>query len=473
MSLALLVVATATAAAVPFVARQPVDEASAQAAHAEAGIAAVLRLSIAVRDAYAHQAHVFILNETTHVEHYREIAHAMMKALAAAHVAVEGTRTSQHVAELDRDARALDTKFLTEVIPRVGGDRAALLAPAEDAIIRVERMQSVIDKATKLLGEERDAARAALDDAMEQSRAMSGAALLIAVLIALGAAVVIDRSLSRPLGRLEAATDALAAGDLAARVSAEIASRDDELGSLATRFNAMAERLVEREASLIESERLAAVGRLAAGVAHEINNPLGVILGHARLLEKRIDDEGKKDVSVIVSEVERGKEIVSGLLDLARPPRLRTGPVNLEELCKETQERLGAPVAGPAVAVTTRGDANVEADADKLRQIVANLLVNAKQAGAQHVDVTIDGVETDRVRVSVVDDGAGLADEAAAKVFTPFFTTKPEGTGLGLAVSRAIAVAHGGDLTYVATVGAGARFELRVPRRAARAEGAV
>lgn len=469
LALILLVVATATAAAVPFVARRPVDEASAAAARAEAGIAAVLRLSIAVRDAYAHQAHVFILNDTTHVDHYKDTARGMTRALDAAHTAVDGSPAASLLADLESDARALDAKFLEEVVPRVGGDRALLVAPAEDAIIRVERMQTVIDRAAKLLAADRDAAHAALDAAMTTSRAASGAVLCLAVLVAFAAAFVVDRSLSRPLGRLEAATDALAAGDLGARVGPEIANRQDELGSLASRFNTMAERLAEREARLIDAERLAAVGRLAAGVAHEINNPLGVILGLARLLEKRLDDDGKKDVSTIVAEVERCKEIVSGLLDLSRPPRLRIGPVDLEELCRDTRERLGATAVSD-IDVTVGGDPNVEADADKLRQIIANLFVNAKQADARRVDVMIDGTDAKSVVVSVSDDGRGLTEEAADKLFTPFFTTKAEGTGLGLAVSRAIAAAHGGELVHRANDGArrsGARFDLVVPRRAA------
>ena len=107
LAFVLLVTATATAAAVPFVARRPVDEASASAAHAEAGIAAVLRLSIAVRDAYAHQAHVFILNDTTHVAHYQDTARAMTRALAATHTAVDHSRAAPLLASLDTDARAL------------------------------------------------------------------------------------------------------------------------------------------------------------------------------------------------------------------------------------------------------------------------------------------------------------------------------------------------------------------------------
>lgn len=365
VALGLLVIATAAAAAAPFVARRPVDAALQAAGRADGGIAAVLRLSIAVREAYAHQAHTFVLNNTSHMEHYREAKESLIGALAVARGAVAGTEAAPVLVELDADAQALDIQFRDEVVPQVGGDRARLLKPAEDAIARLERMQAVIDRAAEILAVQRGQARTAVDRAMARARVVSASVLLVALLVAAFAAALIDRSLSRPLGRLEAATDAVAAGDLHARVADDIAQRDDELGSLASRFNAMAERLAEREARLLEAERLATVGRLAAGVAHEINNPLGVILGNARHLEKRLDDEGKRDIAGIVDEVVRCRDIVGGLLDLSRPPRLRLGPVDLEELCRDTRERLGDASVGQ-VEVNARGDVEVEADGDRV-----------------------------------------------------------------------------------------------------------
>lgn len=469
VTLALLVVAAAATAAVPFLAQRRVREATGSASHAEAGIAAVLRLSIAMRDAYAHQAHVVILNDTTHVEHYRETAHAMQGALAVAQKAVAGTKAEGSLGEVAADAEWLHRTFLQDVVPHVGGDRAVIIPPAEAAIVRMEEMQVAVDRAAALLAQDAAVARGDLQTAMTQSTRASAVFLIVAVVLALVSAIALDRAWSGPLARLEAATDALAKGDLRVRVADDIASRDDELGSLAARFNDMASRLAEREAKLLEAERLAAVGRMAAGVAHEINNPLGVILGNARLLEPKLDDEGKRDVQTIVAEVERCKDIVGGLLDLARPPRLRLGPVDLNELCRETADRLkSAGVDGVDVRCT--GDVGIEADGEKLRQIMANLLHNAAQAGAKRVHINVDGSTEDDVRLSVRDDGRGVDQAIASRLFAAFATTKAEGTGLGLAVSRAIAMAHGGDLQFVAT-SKGARFDLVLPRHVHAAVG--
>lgn len=463
-TLAALVLTVAAAAAVSFGLQRRVDEAAAALHRAESGVVAVLRLSIAVRDAWAHQAHVVILNDTTHVDHYRETAAIMLKAAAKAQSAVGGASAAEPLAAVVVDAHLLDKSFIEDVVPKVGGDRAVVLGPAEDSIRRVERMQARIDEAAARLTREADAAHAAVGAATMQSRAASSAVVFVAIIVALASALSLRRALSAPLRRLESATERLTTGDLATRVDDDIAQRDDELGSLATRFNTMASSLAEREARLLDAERLAAVGRLAAGIAHEINNPLGVILGTARLLEKGVDSEGKRDVTTIVAEVERCKSIVGGLLDLSRPPRLRILDVDAGELCEETVERLASALASADIEVDREGDASLLADGEKLRQVLTNVLLNAAQAGARRIEIHVDGRGADIVRISVRDDGPGVAAEVLPRLFSPFATGRADGTGLGLAVSRAIAVAHGGTLEHVASA-QGARFDVTLPRR--------
>lgn len=464
LTLAALVLTVAAAAAVSFALQRRVDEAANSVRRAESGVVAVLRFSIAVRDAWAHQAHVVIINDTTHVDHYQETAAVMKRAGATAKTAVAGTAAEGPLAIVIDDATFLHESFINDVVPKVGGDRSELLAPAEEAIMRVERIQTRIDEAASALSREADSAHAAVRTATMQSRAASAAVLAVAIVVALASALSLRRALSAPLRRLEAATERLTAGDLATRIHKDIAERDDELGSLASRFNAMASALSEREARLLDAERLAAVGRLAAGVAHEINNPLGVILGTARLLEKRVDSDGKRDVSTIVAEVERCKTIVGGLLDLARPPRLRIADVDLLTLCQETVARLASTVPA-SVTVDVEGDANAEADGEKVRQVLTNLLLNASQAGSSHIELVVDGLRPDSVRISIRDDGAGVSADVLPRLFSPFATGRADGTGLGLAVSRAIAIAHGGGLQHVPTA-TGARFDVSLPRRA-------
>ncbi len=462
LTLAALVLAVAAAAAVSFVLQRRVEGASEAVRRAESGIVAVLRLSIAVRDAYTHQAHVVILNDNTHVDHYGETAELMFRAGHATLLAVKGTAAEPILVDVNDDARRLDEVFLKQVVPNIGGDRKILLAPAEDAIHRVERMQEKVNEAAALLTRDVEAAHQNVAEAATQSRNASVAVLVIALLVALASAFSLDRALSKPLRRLESATESVAKGDLTTRITDDIASRPDELGSLATRFNAMATALREREARLLEAERLAAVGRLAAGVAHEINNPLGVILGTARLLEKRVDADGKKDVNTIAKEVERCRVIVGGLLDLARPPRIEPAALDLGELCEETAERLG-PTVSPTIEVNVSGDPHLEADREKVRQIVTNLLMNSSHAGATRIAIIIDGSPSDVVRMSISDDGGGVAPDMLPRLFAPFATGRADGTGLGLAVSRSIAQAHGGELAFVPTQ-TGARFDLTLPR---------
>lgn len=136
--------------------------------------------------------------------------------------------------------------------------------------------------------------------------------------------------------------------------------------------------------------------------------------------------------------------------------------LNLGELCEETADRLG-PTITPQIDVAVEGDVGVEADREKVRQIVTNLLMNASHAGAKRVGVTVDGSAKDSVRVSVTDDGSGVSAEVMPRLFAPFATGRADGTGLGLAVSRSIAAAHGGDLQHVQT-STGARFDLTLPR---------
>ncbi|HEY6105988.1 MAG TPA: HAMP domain-containing sensor histidine kinase, partial [Anaeromyxobacteraceae bacterium] len=200
----------------------------------------------------------------------------------------------------------------------------------------------------------------------------------------------------------------------------------------------------------------------------EINNPLGVVLGYTRLLRKRAGGPLAEDLAVIEEETLRSLEIVEGLLDLARPPRLTVQAVDLRELSDEVVGRLGEARRLEGVAVDVHGRGRAAGDAQKLRQVLLNLVRNGAEAAGAGGRLEVAVSESDgRVEVSVADDGPGIGAGARDRLFEPFFTTKPRGTGLGLAVSRAIARAHGGDLAAVEGA-AGARFVLTLPRVAER-----
>jgi signal transduction histidine kinase len=199
-------------------------------------------------------------------------------------------------------------------------------------------------------------------------------------------------------------------------------------------------------------------------VAHEINNPLGVILGYTRLLKKHADASTASDLEIIEDETLRCKEIVEGLLDLSRPLGAPRQPVDLRELCDDVATRLADSKALDGVGLAVHGGATTLGHPLKLRQVLLNLVRNAVEAAGPggRVDVQLassGGVAT----VSVADTGPGIEPRTQDRLFEPFFTTKPHGTGLGLAVSQAIARAHNGTIEASAAPGGGALFTLRLP----------
>lgn len=243
-----------------------------------------------------------------------------------------------------------------------------------------------------------------------------------------------------------------------------------------------AAREIERQRdALRQSEKLTAMGSLLAGVAHELNNPLAIVMGRAGLLEEKCDamPELRGDAQRIREAAERCGRIVRTFLDMARHRPTQRGPVTLNEMVRAAVEmlRYGYRTHGIELQMTlAEGLPAVSADGDQIGQIVMNLLVNAQQALAYvdsprrvHVETGVEARREDReprVWLRVADSGPGVSGELRARVFEPFFTTKPEGlgTGLGLAVSRSIARDHGGDLLLEATSRhGGASFRLSLP----------
>jgi len=233
--------------------------------------------------------------------------------------------------------------------------------------------------------------------------------------------------------------------------------------------------LAASQHALLQSEKLAAIGRLAAGVAHEVRNPLGVIRASASMLEEGpgLDDDARRACSFIREEIDRLNGLITSLLAFARPTEPRLSPIALDGVI-ERALRLAAPeVDRRAIALvreTPPALPPVRADADLLAQVLLGLLVNAAEAVAERGRIIVRAnAESGAVVVEVADDGPGVAAGNAEQVFEPFFTTKASGTGLGLAMALRIAHAHGGTLELApgrgaGASGAGACFRLRLPR---------
>ena len=245
-------------------------------------------------------------------------------------------------------------------------------------------------------------------------------------------------------------------------------------------------REIERQRdALRQSEKLGAMGSLLAGVAHELNNPLAIVMGRANLLEEKCADDAplvaaalRADAALIREAAERCGRIVRTFLNMARSQPSRRASVALNDMVSAAIEMLhyGYRTHGIELEVSLgEGLPPVVADADQVGQIVMNLLVNAQQAlagtsGPRRVLVQT-GVEPrretrePRVWMRVIDNGPGVDDALRARIFEPYFTTKPEGagTGIGLAVSRSMACEHGGDLVLEPDRGIGASFRLSLP----------
>ena len=204
--------------------------------------------------------------------------------------------------------------------------------------------------------------------------------------------------------------------------------------------------------ALVKSEKLASMGQLAAGIAHEVNNPLGILLLHANLLLEDCEDDTQEaeDVKLIVDQANRCKKIIAGLLNFARQSRVVRQPTDLSALVQEVLRTLPTD-EGVSVDVEDRlGDPVAELDADQIVQVLTNLLTNAQHAmpDGGRITVTLDGTE-ENVMVTVADEGCGIPKENLDKLFSPFFTTKQvgKGTGLGLAVSHGIVKMHRGQIS--------------------------
>ena len=235
------------------------------------------------------------------------------------------------------------------------------------------------------------------------------------------------------------------------------------------------QRLASTQEALMHSEKLASMGQLAAGIAHEVNNPLGVVLMYAHLLLEEQEGEPRvqEDLETIVREADRCKKIVSGLLNFARQTKVLRQSVHVPKLVERICRQLPPPVGVTVQIEQITPDPFADLDADQVAQVLTNLITNAYGAMPHGGELTVrtEGSE-DWVHLCVIDTGVGIPAENIEKIFEPFFTTKQmgEGTGLGLAVVYGIVKMHGGDIRVRSHADpnagpTGTVFTVRLPRR--------
>jgi signal transduction histidine kinase len=227
--------------------------------------------------------------------------------------------------------------------------------------------------------------------------------------------------------------------------------------------------IADTRARLAQSEKLAALGQLAAMVAHEVRNPLAVIRSAAQGLGEMLpaDAEARQASGFISAEIDRLNSVVTSLLTFARPPQLRPRPVAVHELVDHALLLAREELAAKRVNVQRHEAADIRTlhvDADLMSQVLLCLLANAAEAVPSGGDVFLDTrLAGDAVLIGVNDSGPGVPAALRERIFEPFFTTRARGTGLGLAIARQIVEAHGGRIDVGDGARGGARFTIRLP----------
>jgi two-component system sensor histidine kinase HydH len=222
---------------------------------------------------------------------------------------------------------------------------------------------------------------------------------------------------------------------------------------------------------MARNQRLATVGRLAAGVAHEVRNPLSSIKGFATYFQERYREnaEDARTASILIQEVDRLNRVVSQLLEFARPVSILPRPVRLSRLIGDTLKLVGSQSEEKGVTVQTDISADAEdvrLDPDRLSQVLLNLFLNGVEAMDSGGVLTVRAKESTHGRsleIQVADTGCGIRPEDLPQVFEPYFTTKPTGTGLGLAIAHHVVEAMGGDIAVASRLGVGTTFTLKLP----------
>ena len=281
---------------------------------------------------------------------------------------------------------------------------------------------------------------------------------------------IITHSISRPIRELVLGVEQIKQGNLDYRI--KIHSRD-EMKDLADSFNSMTEKLKEMreiESQLYRQEKMASLGKLSAGLAHEIRNPLGAIKSYAGILRDKFLKEGKEReiIQIIIDEVNRLNSFITDFLDFAKPKEPKTIPLNMHELLErsvhmaQTQYsnqnyQFVLPEQAPATLVS--------ADPSQMQQVFLNLTLNACQSMPEGGTLKISYLETNPTHLGICfeDQGIGISEADQKRIFDPFFTTRDEGTGLGLSVVNQIVENHHGKIEIESKPGEGTRMIVYLP----------
>jgi signal transduction histidine kinase len=299
--------------------------------------------------------------------------------------------------------------------------------------------------------------------------------------------ILLRRFVSTPVAKLVRTMESVEAGKLDGRV--EIRS-SDELGRLGNSFNEMIRNLSDAQdeiekfhhRQLARADRLASLGEMAAGIAHEIKNPLAGIYGAAQILSREFSegDPKREILGEMMTLMKRLDQTIRDLLNFSRYSEPQFSMVNLNEVIEKVLFLVKQIPEGKRATISREFDPGmpeIEVDQEQIKQVFLNLVLNALQAKPEGCTLTIRThseippevpevkLRTRFVMATVIDDGPGISAEKIGKIFHPFFTTKDSGTGLGLSMTRKILDLHDGWITAASQEGKGATFTVFLPRR--------
>lgn len=408
--------------------------------------------------------------------YYREIIHEMEAEAAEIAQSVEVYLEEHTEEDLDFEQMSDDIEALRDGVSiefqPFSGDRRG------DASVSIGGEGGYIFAATKYFALDEGkfvvlTARFTVNPQTEVVRAFRNrylAALTLGFLLALGLMIYLIAKALRPLRELSESCAEISGGNLR---DVTIRGSSGEVLALEETFNGMVASLRDKEtveANLRQAQRLSAIGNLAAGVAHDIRNPLNAIKllsSHALdTLEENPETAGRQ-INTIREEVNRLEQIVSGFLSLAKEEELRCEPAAIDPLLEECIRLVNQDAEARNIRLSCElraGDATLLLDRKHLTRAILNILINALEGCPEGGRVRLFSRVTDQsCEIEIRDDGPGMSKDIIERVFEPYFTTKATGTGLGLSITRGIIEEHGGTITISSTEGEGCQVLITMP----------
>ncbi len=294
-----------------------------------------------------------------------------------------------------------------------------------------------------------------------------GLITLVGIVAMVGIGYTIARTITAPVEELVRVAEKVSGGNLNQKVY--IKSKD-EIGSLAVAFNDMIGQLKDFEEKLIDSEKMATAGQLAAGMAHEVRNPLTSIKMMVQVLAARLQTQPQTSeiLAALIREIDRLDRIIAEIISKTRPGELQKKAGNVNQLLKEVISIALENFSNQGIFIEEQFERDLPElciDQEKIKQVLWNLILNAKEAMSKGGIIKITTSKSDSmfVEISIIDTGPGITTDDVERLFQPFFTTKPEGVGLGLTMSRKIIEKHGGTMTLNGMPGGGAHARVFLP----------